>query len=251
MEIKVELIPVFETNYIFLLTTTESKQAVIVDPGESAACIQELNDRKLDLIAILITHHHADHIDGIEGLKNAFPRAKVFAPFKNKDHIPAVDFYLKDSQALNLDNFGKFKVLELPGHTLGHIGYYHEQQNLLFSGDVLFGLGCGRLFEGTPQVKYQTLQILKQLPPQTQIFCAHEYTETNANFVEELVRQKKIPQSFDAGLFAGYKEELLLKRKKRLPTVPLNLNHELNFNPFLLSRTVDEFTELRALRNNF
>ena len=142
-------------------------------------------------------------------------------------------------------------MLELPGHTLGHIGYYHEQQNLLFSGDVLFGLGCGRLFEGTPQVKYQTLQILKQLPPQTQIFCAHEYTETNANFVEELVRQKKIPQSFDAGLFAGYKEELLLKRKKRLPTVPLNLNHELNFNPFLLSRTVDEFTELRALRNNF
>ncbi len=139
MEIKVELIPAFETNYIFLLTTTQSKQAVIVDPGESAACIQELQKQNLDLIAILITHHHADHIDGIEGLKHAYPRAKVFAPLKNKDHIPAVDFYLKDAQAVALDNFGKFKVLELPGHTLGHIGYYHEQQNLLFSGDVLFG----------------------------------------------------------------------------------------------------------------
>ncbi len=251
MEIKVELIPAFETNYIFLLTTTKSNQAVIVDPGESAACIQELQRQKLDLMAILITHHHADHIDGIEGLKLAYPRAKVFAPLKNRDTIPAVDFYLSDGQAVTLDNFGKFKVVELPGHTLGHIGYYQEQQHLLFSGDVLFGLGCGRLFEGTPQIKYQTLQILKKLPPQTQIFCAHEYTETNANFVEELVRQGKIPQAFDAGLFAGYKKELLLKRKQRLPTVPLMLNHELNFNPFLLSSTVDEFAELRALRNHF
>ncbi len=251
MEIKVELISAFETNYIFLLTTTQSKQAVIVDPGESAACIQELQKQNLDLIAILITHHHADHIDGIEGLKHAYPRAKVFAPLKNKDHIPAVDFFLKDAQAVAIDNFGKFKVLELPGHTLGHIGYYHEQQNLLFSGDVLFGLGCGRLFEGTPQMKYETLQILKNLPPQTEIFCAHEYTETNANFVDELVRLRKIPQAFDAGRFATYKNELLLKRKQKLPTVPLKLNHELSFNPFLLSSTVDEFTDLRALRNHF
>lgn len=251
MEIKVELLPAFDSNYIFLLTTSASKQAVLVDPGESLKCIEKLQQKNLELSAILLTHHHADHIDGVYDIKSEFPRAKVFAPLKNKDQIPHADFYVSGEQAINLENFGEFKVLELPGHTLGHIGYYHEQQNMLFSGDVLFGLGCGRLFEGSPQMKYQTLQVLKKLSPHTSVFCAHEYTEANANFVDQLIQQKKIPLAFSADSFAAYKKELIRKRKKHLPSVPLILRHELSTNPFLLSASVDEFAELRALRNHF
>lgn len=251
MKINVDLIPAFETNYIFLLTTADSRQAIIVDPGESHACIQELQKRNLDLIAILVTHHHADHIDGIEGLKKVFPGVKVFAPLKNQQQIPAVDFYVSKDQTVNLDNFGKFQILELAGHTLGHIGYYHEQQNLLFSGDVVFGLGCGRLFEGTAETKFATLQLIKKLPPQTQIFCAHEYTETNAKFVQELMRLKKVPDAFDAAHFTQYQNELNIKRSQRMPSVPLKLSQEMSSNPFLLSADVEQFAELRALRNHF
>lgn len=250
MQTEVNLIPILDDNYVFLLSAENQSKVCLVDPGEAKQCLEVLHKNQLDLQAILITHHHADHIDGIIALKERFPRAQVFAPIKNKGQIPAVDHYVEDGRKIDLEFF-RFQTIELPGHTLGILGYFEYQRNWLFSGDVLFGLGCGRLFEGTPQMLFHSLGKIKQLPSETLIFCTHEYTSTNLRFTEMLISERKIPKKFNPEIFQKYKKDVSLQRSLDKPTVPLQLSIQLKCNPFLLAETVEELAELRAVRNHF
>lgn len=245
----VELIPILSDNYIFLITDSKTSEAMVVDPGESEKTMDVLKTRNLKLKGILITHHHSDHIDGIENLKKEF-NAKVYAPIKNKLQIPLVDHWLQEDSQIEQGAF-QIKVIELPGHTLGHLGYFFKKEMWLFSGDVVFGLGCGRLFEGSFEQMYETLQKIKTLPVETKIFCAHEYTETNYRFCESLISSAQTALFVDPISLQHYSQNLINTLRQGLPSVPLQLFTEMQTNPFLLASTVQQFTTVRKLRNVF
>lgn len=237
----VELIPVFDDNYVFLISDPETSEALVVDPGEAAAVTAILKARNLKLLGILTTHHHADHIGGASELNQVFT-APIWAPLKNKDQIKA-DHYVSDNDVFSLADC-RIQVLALPGHTLGHIAYWFSEKNWLFSGDVLFGLGCGRLFEGDFTQGFESLQKIRQLPDATEVFCAHEYTEKNLQFCKSIVYEAS-PH------LATYETGLMKRRAAGLPSVPLSLKTEKQFNPFLLAPTKEVFSILRQKRNIF
>lgn len=244
---KVELIPIFEDNYIFILINQKLKEALVVDPGEPMATKEFLQARELSLRAVLLTHHHPDHIGGAQQLKVDF-NCPIYAPLKNKIQIPQADFHLQENDTLQFENF-QLLVMELPGHTLGHIAYYSPQSKWLFSGDVLFGLGCGRIFEGTHEQMFSSLNKIKTLPPETLIYCSHEYTEKNYQFCQRLTHLDDSPLTGDDENLHLYEHDMLNKRSLGLPTVPLKLSIESKVNPFLLAKDVKQFAYLRDLRN--
>lgn len=236
----VRLLPVFDDNYIFLLQNDSA--VIVIDPGEAKPVLQVLQSEKLSLAGVLITHHHHDHIDGLNELRVYNPELPIWAPLKNRGQIPGASTYVEEGDCVELAGL-KFQVIELPGHTLGHIAYYNPQQGFLFSGDVLFGLGCGRIFEGTFEQHYKSLQRIAALPINTQVFCTHEYTEANLRFLQSLGPLS--PQQQE------YARRLAECRAQNRPSVPLRLIDELQCNPFLLSRNLTEFTQLRQKRNQF
>ncbi len=246
-QLRVELIPIFDDNYVFVLIDSKNQEALVVDPGESLATKNFLKEKNLKLRGILLTHHHNDHIGGAENLKKEF-QAPVYAPLKNKNQIPFADIYLSDGERIEFGTVN-FEILALPGHTIGHIAFWNAEKRWLFSGDVLFGLGCGRLFEGTPDQAYKSLQRIKALPAQSLVYCTHEYTEANLQFC------KMLGMYDDAPILGGdedlelYENELRGKRELGLPSVPLKLFIELKVNPFLLAKDVPQFAHLRELRN--
>jgi len=247
-ELEVELIPILDDNYVFLIQNKLTGKVALVDPGQAQPCLKSLKQQGLVLDFILITHHHHDHIDGIQELRQNFPKALLYAPEKNKVQIPNANFYLKEGDHLKLEGLAEFEVIGLPGHTLGHIAYFQSQKEWLFSGDVLFGLGCGRLFEGTPQAAFESLQKIKKMPDEIQVFCTHEYTQANLNFLEQLIENNRI---LVTPPLWGYKKNLLQKRAKSFPSVPLKLGDEKSCNPFLQAEKVEDFAELRLMRNTF
>lgn len=247
-ELEVELIQILDDNYVFLIQNKLTSKVALVDPGQAQPCLKSLAKQGLALDFILITHHHHDHIDGVKELIKYFPKALLYAPEKNKVQIPNANFYLKDRDYLKLEGLAEFEIIGLPGHTLGHIAYFQSQQKWLFSGDVLFGLGCGRLFEGPPEVAFETLQKIKKMSSEVQVFCTHEYTQENLNFVEQLIENNRICMT---QALLDYKKNLLQKRAQNRPSVPLRLGDEKSCNPFLQAEKVEEFAELRQMRNTF
>lgn len=245
--LRVQLIPIFEDNYVFVLIDEAHRQAVIVDPGDSSSVTNFLRQEDLKLQGILLTHHHNDHVGGVRELQKEFS-PPVYAPLKNQHQIPYADHYVQEGEHLELGAFD-ISVMELPGHTLGHVAYWEEKTKWLFSGDVLFGLGCGRLFEGTFEQMFKSLQRIKNLPPETQIYCTHEYTEANLQFCKMLSSLDDTPLTGDDEHLELYANELRNRRRLSLPSVPLKLFVELQVNPFLLAKTVSQFTYLRELRN--
>lgn len=243
----VHLMPIFEDNYVFALINTDSNTVLVVDPGEAESVLSFVEQEQLTLKGTLLTHHHHDHIGGAQQLQKKLG-VPVYAPLKNKNQIPFADHYLVEGETLDLENF-QFKILELPGHTLGHIAYWEHTKKWLFSGDVLFGLGCGRLFEGTASQAYDSLQRIKHLPTETLVYCTHEYTETNLQFCHRLSRLDDSPITGDDENLELYANELRNKRSLNLPSVPLKLSIERKVNPFLLAKDVSQFTYLRELRN--
>lgn len=217
-------IPALADNYIWLLHN-DQQECIVVDPGEAAPVLAVLSERQLTLKAILLTHHHNDHVGGVAGLVARF-NVPVYGPRetanKGADHIVAEGDRIR---LLAID----FTILALPGHTLGHIGFYGAPY--LFCGDTLFSAGCGRIFEGTPEQMYQSLQKVKRLAPDTLICCAHEYTLANLAFARTILPEDN--------LIAGYEHKMKQLRAKNLTNLPTNLAFEAQINLFLRCHDID------------
>ena len=179
-ELEITLIPLLQDNYGYLLQDRESGTTGVVDPSEPESVLELLGRRGGKLDFILNTHHHWDHTGGNERLKSA-TGARVVGPRADAARIPAIDIEVSDEAPFW---FGKAqaRILEIPGHTRGHIAYWFSESHAVFCGDTLFAMGCGRLFEGTPGQMWESLGKLAKLPPETRIYCGHEYTEANARF---------------------------------------------------------------------
>lgn len=217
-------VPAFQDNYIWLIQAENSQKALIVDPGDAMPVLKALKQRNLEPVAILITHHHADHIGGISTLLDQF-NLPVYGPAA--ETIPAITHPLKACDDLHIDpDFPSFQVLDTPGHTAGHICYLTE--NKLFCGDTLFAGGCGRLLGGTATDLFDSLQRLSTLSADTEIYCAHEYTEANLRFAKAV--EKNNPE-LDKRI-----EQTRQQRAANQATVPSLLADELTTNPFLRSQ---------------
>lgn len=209
----------FRDNYIWLMRNASA--AVVVDPGDAQPVTDYLRQHDLELRAILVTHHHADHVGGVAAL-NARRAVPVFGPAA--EQIPAVTRPLREGDTVDLPEIGaRYSVIEVPGHTRGHIAYYGA--NVLFCGDTLFGCGCGRLFEGSAQQMWHSLGKLAALPAATRVYCAHEYTASNIAFALAVE-----PDNAQLRHRAGRVAQL---RAADAPTVPFTLAEELSTNPFL------------------
>ena len=177
---RVEIIPCLQDNYSYLIIDDSNNSACVVDPGEAKPIINFLKSNNISLKYILNTHHHFDHIGGNKDLKEKFGSAIVgFKEDVNK--IPEIDILLEDNQIWEAENFVA-KIIHIPGHTLGHICFHFFQEKLVFTGDTLFSLGCGRIFEGTYEQMFKSLNKIKSLPIETKVYCGHEYTLNNSKF---------------------------------------------------------------------
>jgi hydroxyacylglutathione hydrolase len=231
----VELIPAFEDNYLFLLVDPAGREAAVVDPGDAMGVLGRLRAEGLALTEILVTHHHSDHVGGVKLLKECYPSARVScgAYDAERKRVPLVDRVVGEGDDIAFAGV-RARVLEVPGHTLGHVAYVFEPQAReertrvaprLFIGDTLFGGGSGGLFEGTPALMLESLRKVRALPDDTEIYCAHEYTEKNLRVALEL-REDNPAQR------ARF-EEVAALRAAGLRTVPLLLGEEKATNPFL------------------
>jgi hydroxyacylglutathione hydrolase len=212
-------IAAFADNYIWMIST-EGKAAV-VDPGDAAPVIAELEARKLVLDTIIITHHHFDHTGGIETLKRE-TGCRVIGPDNPK--IKGIDETMSEGKLVSVLGY-RFSVLEVPGHTLDHIAYYCSDSEVLFCGDTLFVGGCGRVFEGTFSMMQSSLEKLGRLPAATEVYCTHEYTLANLNFA-----LKVEPTNED---LKNHFEACTESRAENKPTVPSTIGRERAINPFL------------------
>jgi hydroxyacylglutathione hydrolase len=222
-ELAVLTVPAFEDNYLWIIH--DGVHAAVVDPGDSQPILAALADHKLTLTAILLTHHHADHIGGVPELLAHAP-VPVFGP--RADGIAAVTNPLGDGDRVRVPGLDlELDVLDVPGHTRGHIAYVRHTpgQRWLFCGDTLFAGGCGRLFEGTPAQMLASLSKLAALPHDTQVYCAHEYTLSNLRFADAV-------EPGNRALQLRIRDESA-KRAAGLPTVPSTIELEKATNPFL------------------
>ena len=226
-------IPAFKDNYIWLLRKGAS--AVVVDPGDALPVIEVLREKRMSLVAILITHHHKDHQGGVERLLSEWPDAEVAGPAR--ESIAGLGRALLGGERLRIESLDlELRVIAAPGHTLGHVAYYAPDD--LFCGDTLFGGGCGRLFEGTPQAMYDSLMRLAALPDTTLVYCAHEYTEANLRFALAVEPRNRA--------LRHRVEEVAVLRAKGLPTVPSTLALEKATNPFLRCGEPDVIDAVRT-----
>jgi len=217
----VQAVPAFEDNYIWLIRNTEGPQVAIVDPGDASPVLAAIEKEKLQPVAILITHHHWDHTGGIADLLASHPMP-VYGPAQ--ETIPHITHPLNGGDTVSIAALGAdFNVLDVPGHTAGHIAYHGH--GALFCGDTLFSAGCGRLFEGTPAQMLASLDALSALPADTRVYCAHEYTLSNLKFARAVE-----PDNPAIADYIGRAERI---RRDDEPTLPSTLELERQINPFL------------------
>ncbi|MFY7866057.1 hydroxyacylglutathione hydrolase [Roseateles sp.] len=244
---KLEAIPAFADNYIWILH--DGRNALVVDPGDAAPVLKFLSEHSLQLCGILVTHHHADHVGGLKDLQ-AHLHGPIYAPAL--ETMPVVCTPCQGGDEIVLLG-QQFRVIDVPGHTAGHIAYFLAKPSdanapLLFCGDTLFSGGCGRLFEGTPAQMHASLQTLATLPAQTRICCTHEYTLANLRFARTVEP--------DNAALIQYQQWCESQRSQDLPTLPSHLALELQINPFLrcneaaVARAADAAFAAQALSAN-
>ena len=253
--LNIEIISCLSDNYSYLLEDKELNIVGIIDPSDFDTCDKIIKKKYNKLDYILNTHHHFDHVGGNKKLKEKY-RAKVLGFELDKDRIPGIDIILKDKQNFKLGH-SSFEVIFIPGHTKGHIAFYFKDEKTVFTGDTLFSLGCGKVFEGTYEQMFSSLNKLKNLPTDTKIYCGHEYTKKNLEFCLE----------YDSN------NELLKKKTNWInskiesdyPTIPITIGEEKKTNIFLrcnepliknvlnLNNASEQeiFSKLRDLKDNF
>jgi len=223
MGFSIEILPAPPDNYIYLINDTALGLAMVGDPTDADTVLRSLRKHDLHLALILNTHHHHDHTGGNIKLQNEYG-APVIGPSREETRIEGLSRTVDDGAIVTFSDF-KGRVIETPGHTAGHIAYYFPALRALFSGDCLFSLGCGRLFEGSPAEQWKSLKTLRELPDDTLLYAGHEYTERNSQFALALDKN-------NAELKA-YAQKVVELRHKGQPTLPSLLGNEKKLNPFL------------------
>ena len=237
-------IPAYTDNYIWVMQS--GSDISVIDPGDASPVLNHIKENDLNLVDILLTHHHFDHVGGTLQLKKQIS-GKVYGPYGD---IEGVDIHVAEKDKVKTLDY-EFSVLETPGHTLDHIAYFNKQKQFVFCGDTLFSAGCGRVFEGTFEQMHNSIQKLNQLDAETVIYCAHEYTQSNLKFVTSEVDDEFIKK---------YALELSQKIQNGSISLPTKLKLERKINPFLLNKVpsdlkdlspLEQFTELRLRKDNF
>ena len=237
---KIEIIPCLNDNYSYLVLDESTKTISLIDPAEFNTCDKIIQKyKRLDYI--LNTHHHVDHVDGNLKLKEKYS-AKVLGFELDKNRIPGIDILLKEGKLYKIGNL-EFEVIFTPGHTAGHIAFYFRKEKIVFTGDTLFSLGCGRIFEGSYKEMFESLNKIKLLPEDTKIYCGHEYTLNNAKFCKKYDSENKDLQK------KVEKIEKLIENG--IPTIPSTLKEELECNIFLRAKDIKTFSKLRDFKDNF
>ena len=219
----IEIISCLNDNYCYVIYEKSSNLVGVIDPSEFVAVDEFISKDYKKIDYILNTHHHIDHVGGNILLKKKY-NSKILGSEVDKNRIPGIDILLNSNDIFKFGNID-FKIIFVPGHTKGHIAFYSESEKVIFTGDTLFSLGCGKIFEGTSDQLYNSLNKIKKLPKDTKIFCGHEYTENNLKFCLKF--------DVDNLLLSNKLNWILDRKKKGLPTVPVTLDDELKTNIFL------------------
>ena len=238
---KIQIIPCLHDNYSYLVIDEKNNIACAIDPSEAKPIIKYLEKKNINLKYILNTHHHYDHVGGNQELKKRY-NCEIVGFKDDKHRIPGIDIMVDDNQLWEANNF-KSKIIHIPGHTSGHICFYFFNEKIIFTGDTLFSLGCGRIFEGTYNQMFNSLNKFKKFPEETKIYCGHEYTLKNSEFClkydpNNLKLKNKI-------------KEIKSKLSNNLPTLPSTIKDELECNVFLKAKDLENFSKLRDLKDNF
>jgi hydroxyacylglutathione hydrolase len=219
-------------NYAYI-HSNKNGDAFVVDPSEAGPVIDVLNKHRLNLKFILNTHHHFDHVGGNFELKEKY-ECKIVGSKKDFERIPGIDIQVSEGDIWNFDEHNA-QIIEIPGHTTGHIAFYFESLKLVFTGDTLFSLGCGRLFEGSPEMMWKSLTKLRDLPDETKIYCGHEYTLSNGSFISSIYPSDEIESKMD---------RLKSLDKQNIPSVPSTIGDEKRLNIFLKADDEDLINSL-------
>ena len=239
--LEIVAVPAFADNYLWLVHDADSGETAVVDPGDPAPVLAEAERRGWRITTILNTHWHPDHTGGNLTIKEK-TGARIIGPAGENGRVPGLDVALKEGDRVSLGAH-QAEVWEVPGHTLGHIAYIFDGDRVAFVGDTLFAMGCGRLFEGTPEQMHYSLGRLAGLPADTQLYCAHEYTLANARFAAHA-----FPQNQEIAARLAHVEQ---ERASARPTVPTTVAEERATNPFLLARDTEHFADLRRAKDEF
>ena len=238
---RIEIIKCLQDNYSYLIIDEITNDACVIDPSEAKPIINYVEKNNLKLKYILNTHHHYDHVGGNTELKKRY-NLDVVGFMGDKDRIPEINILVEDKKVWKENNF-EAKIYHIPGHTNGHIAFHFFKEKKIFTGDTLFSLGCGRIFEGTHEQMFDSLDKLKKLPKDTEIYCGHEYTLQNLNFcLANDSKNSKLKKKIT---------KIREKVKNGIPTIPTILDDEMECNILLRAKDIQTFSKLRDLKDNF
>ena len=252
--LNVDIVSCLQDNYSFIVHDTKTNTVAVVDPSEFKPINNFIQKKLKKIDYIFNTHHHFDHTGGNLDLKKKY-KSKIIGSKKDEKRIPGIDIKLIDKENFKLGNID-FKIFFIPGHTSGHVCFYSENEKVVFTGDTLFSLGCGKVFEGTHLEMLKSLNLIKKLPKDTKIYCGHEYTQKNLDFCIKYEMNNKLEEK---------KKWITSRLLRKQPTIPITIEEELNTNIFLRcdntevkksldmenSNELEVFKKLRNLKDIF